>query len=382
MEFLHFLRRKQNPSSLPRFKGPVPKEEFMAATRLTIRHLDRFEAEGLLRTRYEKGAGFLVDNATEFVERTMRPSLANWPPQLPVLDNRLEEEYARSGARPDLAASILEAFRYQALGDRWEDAIKLARPSARLVRGGGDRIGGSRLGGVPDVPADFAWPHFFEDAPLGFIAQIDLSDVQSVFPNTLVPKSGLLSFYYDPKQEVWGFDPKDRGRWTVLYFDAPVAPAGQVPSSLPSEGQYQSVPLRARGELTLPAPDSLEIERLSLTEQQRNAYWALSGEISELRGEGGLHRFLGWPEEIQHDPAVEVQLPANGISASGPDGYHSEEGKRLMANRDVWQLLLQVDSEDAAGMMWGDAGRLFYMIRRDDMARNDWAECWFALQCY
>ena len=353
----------------------------MAATRLTTRHVDRFEAEGLLRTRYEKGRGFLIDNANEFAKQTMGASLASWPPQLPVLDNRLEQEYARSSAKPEIAARILEPFRFESLGDSWEDVIKLARPSVRLVRGGSERVGGSRLGGVPDVPADFSWPHFFEDAPLGFIAQVNLSDIQSIYPDRLVPESGLLSFYYDPKQEVWGFDPKDRGRRTVLYFDAPVAPAAHVPSTLSSQGQYQSVPLQAQGELTLPAPDSLEVERLGLGEQQRKAYWALSGELNELRGKGGLHRFLGWPEEIQHDPAVEVQLPANGISAGGPDGYRSDEGKRLMANRDVWQLLLQVDSDEAAGMMWGDVGRLFYMIRKDDLANSAWAECWFSLQC-
>jgi hypothetical protein len=37
---------------------------------------------------------------------------------------------------------------------------------------------------------------------------------------------------------------------------------------------------------------------------------------------------------------------------SGSGGaYSTEEGKRLMQERDVWQLLFQVDTDDAAGMM-------------------------------
>lgn len=335
MEFLSFLRRKQSLSSAPKFKGPVRKEKFIAATRVTNRHFERFEAEGLFRTRYENYQD-LVENPAEFVERTMKPSLASWPPQLPALDHRLEQEYARSGGNLEIAARILEPFRFQALGERWEDVVMLARPSARLVPGGAGRVGGSRLGGLPDVPADFAWPHSPDDAPLGFIAQIDLGDIQSVYPNSLVPKSGVLSFYYDAKQEVWGNDPEDRGRWAVLYFDGPVAPATRVPPALPAEGQYAPVLLQAEGELTVPAPESLEVERLGLQEQQRHSYWALSGELRELRG-GDVHRFLGWPEEIQNDLEGDVQLPANGISEGGPDFYDTEEGKRLMANRDVWQ---------------------------------------------
>ena len=36
-----------------------------------------------------------------------------------------------------------------------------------------------------------------------------------------------------------------------------------------------------------------------------------------------------------------------------------------------WCLLLQVDSDDAAGIMWGDAGRVHFWIRQDDLkARN------------
>ena len=31
-----------------------------------------------------------------------------------------------------------------------------------------------------------------------------------------------------------------------------------------------------------------------------------------------------------------------------------------------WQLLLQVASDDAAAMMWGDLGQLYYLVRRPD----------------
>jgi uncharacterized protein YwqG len=51
-----------------------------------------------------------------------------------------------------------------------------------------------------------------------------------------------------------------------------------------------------------------------------------------------------------------------------------------LANRDEWQLLFQIDGDETAGIVWGDAGRLYCMIRRDDLERRDWAACWFSLQ--
>jgi len=365
---------------MPMFGGPTPRKDFMKATRLTSRHFDRYECEGWIRTHYDRDRhDFIVENAAEFVEQRMRPQISNWPPPLASLDAGLEQEFAQSGGRPDIAARIIEPFRFEALADRWADIVELARPAVRLVPGGVDRLGGTRLGGTPDAPRTFAWPYFFDDAPLAFIAQVDLRDVQAVYPNDLVPQAGLLSFFYDAKQEAWGFDRKDGGRWAVFLFEPPFAPVG-MPAAVPEEGQYKPVQLQARGELTLPAHDSLEIERLGLTAQQGDAYRALSIELDELTG-NDVHRFLGWPEEIQHDPAVEVQLPANGIYAGDATGYESDEGKRLMEQRDVWQLLLQVDSEEDAGMQWGDVGRLYFMIRRSDLANRDWSEVWFSLQC-
>jgi Domain of unknown function (DUF1963) len=50
------------------------------------------------------------------------------------------------------------------------------------------------------------------------------------------------------------------------------------------------------------------------------------------------------------------------------------------AARDSWQLLLQVDSDDAAGMMWVDSGMLYYWIRKDDLAARRFERVWCVMQ--
>ncbi len=347
---------------------------------MTQKQLSRFEGEGLLKTSYVKGEGFIVQNPKDFVDRVMTPRPEIWPPTSPSLDDALQDEYARVQGPRALAEKILAPFRFQSMGDKWDDIVDLARPSIRLVKGGDAGVGGSRIGGVPDASSDFEWPQY-EDAPLGFVGQINLKQLQGEYPNSRLPARGVLSFFYDALQEAWGFDPRDKGRWAVVHMDGDLHPAS-VPVAHPDEGRYAPVHLKPVGELTLPEPDSLEIERLELDKTQRWAYGVLCGELEEARQtRGPIHRLLGWPEQVQHDPAREVQLPANGVYSGSGAAYSTDRGKQLMQARDLWQLLLQVDTDSAAGMMWGDVGRIYYMATKQDLAAQDWGACWFTFQC-
>ena len=52
-------------------------------------------------------------------------------------------------------------------------------------------LGGTRIGGLPDLPEGIAWPAL-GDRALSFVAQVRLSEVAS---NGVLPKAGLLSFF-------------------------------------------------------------------------------------------------------------------------------------------------------------------------------------------
>jgi len=38
---------------------------------------------------------------------------------------------------------------------------------------------------------------------------------------------------------------------------------------------------------------------------------------------------------------------------------------------------LQIDSEDDAGMMWGDVGRLYWWMKKDELTRRDFTQMRF-----
>ena len=85
---------------------------------------------------------------------------------------------------------------------------KMCRNSIRLSIGGREKhaVGGTRFGGVPDVPGDFVWPVYETDTyddkeikprPLSFIAQFNCAEFAPLDTEGLLPKAGVLSFFYE-----------------------------------------------------------------------------------------------------------------------------------------------------------------------------------------
>jgi uncharacterized protein YwqG len=95
----------------------------------------------------------------------------------------------------------------------------MARPSVRLIADSAVPVeaDASRLGGLPDLPSSTSWPRD-DDGPLSFIAQVNLADVAPYDSEGVLPRDGLLSFFYDAvTQDAWGFDPADVARLLVIY---------------------------------------------------------------------------------------------------------------------------------------------------------------------
>ena len=78
---------------------------------------------------------------------------------------------------------------------------------------------------------------------------------------------------------------------------------------------------------------------------------------------------------------LECQLVSNGLYCGDSSGYNDPRRERLEAGRSDWILLLQLDSDDDAGMMWGDCGMLYFWIKKSDLKDNMFENCWMILQC-
>jgi uncharacterized protein YwqG len=88
---------------------------------------------------------------------------------------------------------------------------------------------------------------------------------------------------------------------------------------------------------------------------------------------------LGHAKPIQTDGVeFDCQLVADGIYHGGE--REAELCRKALESACEWKLLLQVASDDNAGMVWGDLGRLYYCIKRDSLRRGSFDDVWLVLQ--
>jgi uncharacterized protein YwqG len=266
------------------------------------------------------------------------------------------------------------------------DLDGLALPSIRMtatrVSDGKVEMGGTKLGGTPDLPDDMEWPEC-NGVPMALLAQIRLQDVVPYDLDKRLPDWGVLYFFYEAAEQKWGFDPKDRGHWKVMYYDG--NPAGlhatARPKNLLEESHFFECNVAFSNEMILPSSFSQAIRQLGLSDEERDNYESLPGGGD---GEGEvLHHLLGHPQQIQNDMPLECQLVSNGLYMGDSRGYEDPRRPALEPGAADWLLLLQIDSdEENLGAMWGDVGRVYFWIRQQDLQKRDFSNVWLILQCY
>ena len=244
-------------------------------------------------------------------------------------------------------------------------------------------IGTSKIGGQPDLPMYTEWP-VWRGKPLAFVAQINLADLPQYDFLSILPDKGILSFFYDAEQEAWGFEPEDREGWRVLYFEHPELQRRALPSDLPDEGKYKSCSIGFSRSITIPSFESsyIALKYGELKHKEVDQYIELYEQLQKFLNEGDcIHRILGHPDQIQNDIQLECQLTSHGLNCGSSAGYADPRAETLKAGALDWVLLLQIDSDAHADMMWGDVGMLYYCIPIEELQKRNFEAVWMVSQC-
>ncbi len=287
---------------------------------------------------------------------------------------------------PPGPASAAEALRRAGILHA-EALARLAEPSIRITaeRTAIDALspGASRFGGAPDVPPGFVWPER-GGRPLTFLAQLDLAEVRA--PG--LPASGWLLFFYDAVEQPWGFDPMDAGGARVIHVDAARGALARRPHPQvdPAGGPFECCRLRFTPAIDLPdaGDELLEKARVPFDDARLDAYLEVSAALSGIEAvDARYHHLLGNPQLVQGDMRGECQLVTSGVYVGKPEAFQGERTQELLrAAPAEWRLLLQIDTdEDGPGWMWGDCGRIYFWIRRADLAEGAFDKAWLVLQC-
>ena len=265
-----------------------------------------------------------------------------------------------------------------------EEILNTLRPSLRIYAEQGEiaamPVGASRMGGMPDLPDEIAWPSWLPPKArdnrrkaLDFIAQINLEEVCNFDLGHNLPEEGMLYFFYDIENFTWGYDPNDRGSSRVIFFKGPMEKLKRRLAPGVSPDTHACM-LSFEQDWTVKDTFDIEVDEI-------DSFECL---VDELQGDSEtIHRLFGQPQTIQDDMEVECQLVTNGIYCGTAEGYDSEEAKDFIAGADDWRLLLQVDTdEDNPGWMWGDCGRLYFWIKESDLDNLNFDNTWLISQCF
>lgn len=254
-------------------------------------------------------------------------------------------------------------------------------------------VGASKFGGRPDVPADFIWPVFETDTreddqvkerPLAFLAQFDCAQLAPLDPEGLLPKEGVLSFFYELESQRWGYDPKDAGCARVFWFEGPLAPA-EFLAELEEDFRLPEMAAQLSG--ATDAPDFQDACPALEYPWTANDYRIFDQARRELGMDYPANRsqLLGWPDIIQNNMTLQCELISRGYYLGGSWEKIPLEERSALRTPSVrdWQLLFQLDTVENGDfeLMFGDCGRIYFYIRREDLAQRRFDRVWLIQQC-
>ena len=221
----------------------------------------------------------------------------------------------------------------------------LARPALRLQhQSTSDEelpVGTSKYGGLPDLPPDIAWPvgddcratcnddTAGEQRLAGFVCQIDLNELQPAAAASVLPASGLLSFF--GFQDMENDNPDKIGVRAMWFPDRSVLERRSPPREL-TEGNQCFEPARIVLEEFLDLPSGSGPWRDDLAEVIRT-----DQEAFEFGTWDNIRNMLGY-----------------AVGTSGDDATPDRQSRHLIfVDADVsgWQwpsLHIQIDGDDLA----------------------------------
>lgn len=281
-----------------------------------------------------------------------------------------------------------------------KELIKAARNSIRLTISGNaeQTVGGTRFGGAPDVPENFEWAYYVgvglydevKNRPLAFLAQFDLEALAPFDKDGLLPKTGVLSFFYELNSQKWGFDPDDEGCARVYWFEDKTAlHKADYPDDLSAEYRLPALKIAAKSEKSYQSFQDFLLQREKLIEEWERFEKALGslGVDVEEYDEENITKLLGWADPIQNNMTMKCELISRGYYLGAPEDWDEipaldkQEAKQWSAKD--WLPLFQLDTVKNGDfeLMFGDGGRIYFYIRRDDLANRDFSKVWLVLQC-
>jgi uncharacterized protein YwqG len=207
------------------------------------------------------------------------------------------------------------------------------------------------------------------------VAQLDLAEMRAAGGPAWLPPEGRLLFFYSLEHGAWGLDTGDAGSFLVRHETGPAGLADE-PDDLVEDARFPAYSVSFAPAASFPSLERAGVDWRGISPEDEDA---LEAALQALEPPGPAHQLGGYPSAIQDD-AMEndcERITRDLVRRTASRG----ETAPASAPAD-WRLLLQLDTDDDAGMMWGDTGRLYFWVREQDARAGDFSKCWLVLQCF
>lgn len=281
---------------------------------------------------------------------------------------------------PDLDTRIEALIREYNAAEYREAIGSLAKKSIAFSHAGDEDytiIGNHRFGGMPDLPADMDYPKFIEKREDGekeylyeFIGQVNCGAIAGL--QDYLPRKGILFFFFETIHNLYGSTKGNPCK--VIYAEDTSALSSGSRFNFSADDYfemydpaYAAYSVHAAKEMSFP----------SFYASYQNSY-LFKGAAKALQDK----------EELLDDTLGNLyETGANSkpyAYAMNAYGFTQHESPELQAslkqkgNPEDWIILLKVSS--AGDFQWGDAGDLFFVIHKSDLAKKDFSNVFVTLE--
>lgn len=247
----------------------------------------------------------------------------------------------------------------------------------------------SRIGGKPTLPEGMEWPYNTPEegestgSPLAFMAQFSFEELAEYDLDHVLPQKGMVYFFYDAAEEAAGFMVNEKDSARILFYegDTETLKEREFPEELEEDFQIPQFDIQFATQSEVPLCE--EYEQIT---QESVSYGEYDDDLETLGfdrdGDKEITKLLGYADLCQGSMLLICEMIRNGIDCHNFD--YLEHKDEYIDAASEWILLFQVDtiSNSEFELMFGDNGRLYYYIRKEDLQNKKFENGWFMTQCY
>jgi uncharacterized protein YwqG len=227
----------------------------------------------------------------------------------------------------------------------------------------------SKFGGFPYFPKSLQYPTDSKGQAMFLLAQINFSETPKLTP---FPETGILQFYISNDSDIYGAcfeSPAKQDDFRIMYFPEVTEVEHLLVTKFDFLPMPHILPIDKQSSLTfalkqapMPVVDyRFEPTILNIDSKLKYEHYKEHAKVYEaheklFRSAG--HKLGGYPYFTQNDPR-------------DYEPYKSQE----------YMLLFQMDTDDDAGIMWGDCGVANFFITEQDLAGRDFSRVLYNWDC-